>query len=475
MTTAPGIRKNNKDDQELGEDAVGFTSKGKYVVLWVADGAPGQSMIFEDLDFSPRVLAKYVGECFEETVFKNGVAKIPFDKAFVTDFIHTLDEKISIRISDMHTKFATMHNVNFDDILEYQETPAKDDPANLPATPVNVATINPDVTAKVEAILNVATPQGDSKVKVVSTDPSKEEKKDDTAQLSPDTIYLNNHKVKASIKVFDFLKGKGKQKPVQESKNEVPVVLVAPPLVAPATPAAPTLIAPMTIPIVKVATDEPVIIKKADASDAVIPIVVQGEPSYGLAPVATPATAAVTPSTTTLVDTVIPPTTVIPPVIPMPKPVAPPKNVVKMNKTYGITWAVAFTGALIDTEKKIGSIISIGDCIALFNPAEGYEVQIDNKIPASTTIIHDPTNSKKPDVPLVTVDSSQDIPCRVPSAVEVKSVQEAQEAPDENEDREEDNESIQQTVAAQDKITKKSFSIGEITSKITGTISEYTS
>lgn len=446
MATAPGIRKNSKDDQELGEDAIGFASKGKYVVLWVADGAPGQSMIFEDLDFSPRVLAKYVGECFEETVFKNGVAKIPFDKAFVTDFINTLDEKIGVRIGDMHTKFASMNNVNFDDILEYQETPAKDDNKTPTIPIVDIGGINPDITAKVEALINNAIPTPEVEITVTLDIP---EDKTTSAQLAPDTIYKDNHKIKASIKVFDFIKGKGKQKPVQESKNHIDTSIITG--YVPPKDTTPKNIQNTPVAVVKVATDEPVVVKKADVPEAVTPIVIPTD--NVTAPI----------DATVAQNNAVPPTVNIPPVTV--KPPAPPKKVIKMNKTYGITWAVAFTGVLIDTEKKIGSIISIGDCVALFNPAEGYEVQIDNKVPASTTIVHNPTNKTKPDVAMVTVDNSQDIPFREPSAAEVKSIHDVQEN---------DDKITGQPVQPDTVIQKKKpfFSIRDTSDKVTGTVSD---
>jgi len=46
--------------------------EGNYVILWLADGAPGtEIVIYGESSFGSRSLARYIGECFEETALKN--------------------------------------------------------------------------------------------------------------------------------------------------------------------------------------------------------------------------------------------------------------------------------------------------------------------------------------------------------------------------------------------------------------------
>lgn len=79
MFASPGIRKDERDEQELGEDATGFVVKNNYVVLWVADGAPGTNIRtganikLEGLNFNSRVLAKYLGSSFETVALKDEI------------------------------------------------------------------------------------------------------------------------------------------------------------------------------------------------------------------------------------------------------------------------------------------------------------------------------------------------------------------------------------------------------------------
>ena len=69
--SSPGLRKDT-EYRELGEDAVGFLYEGNQVILWLADGAPGAEIVIDEgASFGSRLLARYIGECFEETAFKN--------------------------------------------------------------------------------------------------------------------------------------------------------------------------------------------------------------------------------------------------------------------------------------------------------------------------------------------------------------------------------------------------------------------
>ena len=117
--TSPGIRKDKQDDQELGEDATGFATSGDYAVLWVADGAPGTKLEFKGLNFGSRILAKYMGECFETVALKNAMPKTPFDDAFVAKFTDELHKQLSVRLADVHTYLKQMKDsVDLDDALE---------------------------------------------------------------------------------------------------------------------------------------------------------------------------------------------------------------------------------------------------------------------------------------------------------------------------------------------------------------------
>lgn len=69
--SSPGLRKDT-EYRELGEDAVGFLYEDNQVILWLADGAPGAEIVIDDgSSFGSRSLARYIGECFEETAFEN--------------------------------------------------------------------------------------------------------------------------------------------------------------------------------------------------------------------------------------------------------------------------------------------------------------------------------------------------------------------------------------------------------------------
>jgi hypothetical protein len=90
MFSSPGIRKDERNNQEMAEDATGFIVKNNYIVLWVADGAPGSNIRtqaeLKGLNFNSRVLAKYLGTCFESIAFKYGIPKAPLDEAFYEEF-----------------------------------------------------------------------------------------------------------------------------------------------------------------------------------------------------------------------------------------------------------------------------------------------------------------------------------------------------------------------------------------------------
>ena len=119
MLTTPGVRKDQQDDQELGEDATGFLVKDDYVVLWVADGAPGTKVGFKGYNFGSRVLAKYMGEAFETVALKSYTPGNPFDDAFLDEFETELRKQLSTRLSNIHTQLSQLKDqVDLDDALE---------------------------------------------------------------------------------------------------------------------------------------------------------------------------------------------------------------------------------------------------------------------------------------------------------------------------------------------------------------------
>jgi hypothetical protein len=119
MLTTPGVRKDQQDDQELGEDATGFLVKDDYVVLWVADGAPGTKVGFKGYNFGSRVLAKYMGEAFETVALKSYTPGNPFDDAFLDEFTAELRKQLSTRLSNIHTQLSQLKDqVDLDDALE---------------------------------------------------------------------------------------------------------------------------------------------------------------------------------------------------------------------------------------------------------------------------------------------------------------------------------------------------------------------
>jgi len=90
MFASPGVRKDDRDNQELGEDATGFIAENDHAVLWIADAAPGMSVNLGNLNFNSRVLAKYVGSCFEATAFKYKTQRPILDEVFCKEFKHEL-------------------------------------------------------------------------------------------------------------------------------------------------------------------------------------------------------------------------------------------------------------------------------------------------------------------------------------------------------------------------------------------------
>src|SRR5450759_785745 len=94
MFASPGIRKDKRNDQELGEDATGFIYTHDYAVLWVADGAPGTNVEFEGSNFNPRKLAKCMGECFETVALKNEIQRTSLDDVFFGKFKAELHNKL---------------------------------------------------------------------------------------------------------------------------------------------------------------------------------------------------------------------------------------------------------------------------------------------------------------------------------------------------------------------------------------------
>lgn len=96
--SSPGLRKDTEYGK-LGEDAVGFLYESDQVILWLADGAPGTEIVIDDeLSFGSRLLARYIGECFEETAFKNIEPKEVFAKSL---------ENVKYRLND---KFKAIFN-----------------------------------------------------------------------------------------------------------------------------------------------------------------------------------------------------------------------------------------------------------------------------------------------------------------------------------------------------------------------------
>jgi hypothetical protein len=119
MFSSPGIRKDKQDDQEFSEDATGFIIIDNYVILWVADGAPGTNIGFEGLNFNSKVLAKCMGECFESVALKDKIPKTQLDEAFVKEFIYELHNKLSTLLKSVHECLKQRKDVvNLDEILE---------------------------------------------------------------------------------------------------------------------------------------------------------------------------------------------------------------------------------------------------------------------------------------------------------------------------------------------------------------------
>jgi hypothetical protein len=119
MFASPGIRKDKRNDQELGEDATGFIYTHDYATLWIADGAPGTNIEFEGSNFNSRILAKCMGECFETVTLKDETPKMPLDEAFFREFIDKLEKKLYELLKDVDKCIRrNKDSLNLDEILE---------------------------------------------------------------------------------------------------------------------------------------------------------------------------------------------------------------------------------------------------------------------------------------------------------------------------------------------------------------------
>lgn len=118
MFASPGIRKDKQNDQELGEDATGFVYTDDYAVLWIADGAPGASIEFEESHFNSRILAQCMGECFEKVVLKDEILRRPLDDIFFREFTDELYKKLSELLNGVDECLRlNKDSINFDELL----------------------------------------------------------------------------------------------------------------------------------------------------------------------------------------------------------------------------------------------------------------------------------------------------------------------------------------------------------------------
>lgn len=118
MFASPGIRKDRRNNQELGEDATGFVYAHDWAVLWIADGAPGRNVEFEGSNFNSRILAKCMGECFETVALRYEIPRTPLDDVFGA-FTNELYQKLSELLAGIDECLRqSKDSVNLDDILE---------------------------------------------------------------------------------------------------------------------------------------------------------------------------------------------------------------------------------------------------------------------------------------------------------------------------------------------------------------------
>jgi Protein phosphatase 2C len=110
MFASPGVRKDERNNQELGEDATGFVVENNYAAVWIADGAPGRSIKLGSSNFKSRVLAKYIGSCFEALVFKDEKPRMLLDKGFYEEFKNELDKKLRAHLSIICEQLNQMKN-----------------------------------------------------------------------------------------------------------------------------------------------------------------------------------------------------------------------------------------------------------------------------------------------------------------------------------------------------------------------------
>jgi len=119
MFASPGIRKDKRNNQELGEDATGFVYTHDHALMWIADGAPGTNIKFEWSNFNSRILAKCMGECFETVALKNEIPRTPLDDVFFEEFKAELHRKLSELLKDVDECLKrNKDSRNFDEILE---------------------------------------------------------------------------------------------------------------------------------------------------------------------------------------------------------------------------------------------------------------------------------------------------------------------------------------------------------------------
>lgn len=118
ILTAPGKRK-DIDRQELAEDVAGFAYYNKYAIFWLVDGAPGPE-IKHDNYFGSRILARYIGESFENA-----------SKQIIYKSIYTIDNKFGEEIfTEMKKILEKRLYEKIKNSLNYLEERAKELPIN---------------------------------------------------------------------------------------------------------------------------------------------------------------------------------------------------------------------------------------------------------------------------------------------------------------------------------------------------------
>jgi hypothetical protein len=123
MFASPGIRKDKRNDQELGEDATGFMCTDDYAILWIADGAPKANIEFEGSNINSRKLAKCMGECFETVAAKhvkeNTQLNNVLDDEFLDKFTNELDKNLSGLLNGVNEYLRrNIDSLNHDEMLE---------------------------------------------------------------------------------------------------------------------------------------------------------------------------------------------------------------------------------------------------------------------------------------------------------------------------------------------------------------------